>query len=59
MDVRLLRLNQVLEIFPVSRSTWLGWVADNKAPAPIKLGRCTCWKYSDLIEFIEKQSVEQ
>lgn len=54
MDIRLLRLKQVLEIIPVGRSTWLDWVANNKAPAPIKLGRCTCWEYSELINFIEK-----
>ena len=57
MDVRLLRLKQVLEIIPVGRSTFLGWVADSKAPAPIKLGNCTFWKYSDLIDFIESQVV--
>lgn len=53
---RLLRLPQVLEIVPVSKSTWWSWVADKKAPASIKLGRCTCWRQSDILEFIEKQN---
>lgn len=55
MDGRLLRLKQVLEIVPVSKSTWWSWVADSKAPAPIKLGRCTCWRYSDIMDFIAER----
>ncbi|WP_083761236.1 helix-turn-helix transcriptional regulator [Pelobacter propionicus] len=54
MELRLLRLKQVLEIIPVSRSTWLDWVAHSRAPAPIKLGRCSCWRYSEIAEFIAK-----
>jgi predicted DNA-binding transcriptional regulator AlpA len=48
---RLLRLKEVLKICPVSRSTWFNWVSSSKAPPPIKLGKCTFWKYSDLISF--------
>lgn len=55
VDVRLLRLKQVLEIFPVARSTWLDWVAQGVAPSPVKLGRCTCWVYSELTDFIENR----
>jgi prophage regulatory protein len=57
MDVRLLRLKQVLEYVPVSKSTWWSWVADSKAPAPIKLGRCTFWRYSEIMDLIESQEV--
>lgn len=47
---RLIRINQVLTLIPVSRSCWWQWVRDGKAPQPIHLGdRCTCWRYSDVI----------
>jgi prophage regulatory protein len=47
---RLLRLPQVLELIPVSKSCWWQWVRDGKAPQPIHLGdRCTCWRYGDII----------
>ena len=51
---RLLRLKEVLEIVPVSASTWWSWVATSFAPAPIKLGRCTCWMQSEIADFIQK-----
>lgn len=43
---RLLRLSDVLAILPVKKSTWWAWVKQGKAPAPVRLGRCTCWKQS-------------
>ncbi len=49
---RLIRLREVLKIIPVSKSCWLAWVAAGKAPSPIRLGgRCTCWKYADIVNF--------
>lgn len=52
----LLRLPQVLQLIPVSKSTWWAWVAANKAPAPVRLGeRCTAWKSADIQAFIEAQ----
>ena len=50
---RLLRLPQVLELIPIAKSTWWSWVASGKAPDPVRLGRCTCWRYSDVMTFIE------
>lgn len=49
---RLMRLREVLEIVPVGKSTWWSWVAQEKAPASIKLGRCTFWRFSEIIAFI-------
>ncbi len=47
---RLLRLPEVLQIVPVSKSCWWNWVATGKAPAPVRLGtRCTCWRYVDVV----------
>lgn len=49
---RLLRLREVIALIPVAKSTWWGWVASGVAPQPIRLGRTTAWRYSDLLEFI-------
>ncbi len=47
---RLIRLQEVLKIIPVSRSCWWAWVGAGKAPTPIRLGRrCTCWRYADVV----------
>jgi prophage regulatory protein len=51
---RLLRLPDVLKLIPVSKSCWWSWVADNKAPPPVRLGMTTAWRYRDLLEFIEQ-----
>jgi prophage regulatory protein len=51
-DACVLRMSQIIRTpksleptpFPVSRSTWLNWVRDGLAPAPIKLGvRSNAW----------------
>ena len=50
----LLRIDSVLEIVPVARSTWWSWCAQGIAPAPIKLSeKITCWRLSDIKAFIE------
>lgn len=49
-----LRVVDVLQFIPVSRSTWWFWVASGKAPKPIKLGpRVTAWKAEEIRAFIE------
>ena len=41
----LLRLPEVLAVFPVSASTWWAGVASGRFPAGIKIGeRCTAWR---------------
>lgn len=54
---RLIRLKEVLEIVPVSKSTWWSWVAKGIAVKPVRLGRCTCWKYSEILEFTAKKGL--
>jgi len=50
-----LRLNNILEIIPIGRSTWWHWVSVGKAPQPIKLGpRTTVWRAQDIREFIQE-----
>jgi prophage regulatory protein len=52
--VRLLRIRQVLEIVPVSRSTIWQWVRDQKFPAPVRLGdRVTVWRETEVLRHIE------
>jgi prophage regulatory protein len=47
-EERLLRLKQVLEIIPVSKSSWWAGVKDGKYPASVKYGRSTFWLNSDI-----------
>lgn len=54
---RFLRLRQVLQIIPVSRSTWWLWVKQGRAPAPVKLGpRVNAWRADDLAEIANQHS---
>jgi len=49
----LLRLPQVLQRVPVSRSHWWAGIASGKFPAGIKLSdRVTCWKSGDIQNLI-------
>ena len=44
-----LRLPQVLEMFPVSRSSWWAGVKDGRYPKSVKLGpRTTAWRAEDI-----------
>lgn len=50
-----LRLPQVLELIPVSRSTWWAGVASNRFPPAVKLGpRTTAWRCEDIRELITR-----
>jgi len=49
MTDRLLRLKQILEIIPISRSSGYQGVKEGRYPQPIKLGpRTTCWREFDI-----------
>ena len=48
------RLPQILNVIPVSPSTWWKWVGSGKAPKSIKLSpRMTAWKAEEISAFIE------
>ncbi len=49
----LVRLNQVLSVFPISRAGWWAGVKSGKYPQSIKHGGCTFWRASDIHELIE------
>ena len=51
---RLLRINQVLALVPVGRSSWWEGCRTGRYPKPIKLGpRTTVWRAEDISTFIE------
>lgn len=54
-----LRLPQVLNLVPVSRSTLWQRVKEGRFPQPIKLSeRVTVWKTADVLAFIEHAGSE-
>jgi len=49
----LLREREVLELVPISRSTWLRMVERGEAPKPLKLGaRAVVYRAADVQAFI-------
>ncbi len=51
---RLLRINQVLALVPVGRSSWWEGCRTGRYPKPVKLGpRTTVWRAEDIAVFIE------
>ena len=56
-QIAFLRLPQVLEIFPISRSSWWQGCKSGKYPKPIKLGpRTTVWRKDEIEKLAEKFS---
>jgi prophage regulatory protein len=50
----LLRLSQVLQVFPVSRSVWYAGVQAGTYPRPVKIGaRAAAWRSSDIANLIK------
>ena len=51
---RLLREKHVLEMLPISRSTWWAGVKSGRFPKPLKLGpRITVWRLEDVRGLLE------
>ena len=51
---RYLRLPEVLEVFPVSKSTWFQGVKEGRYPSPLKLSkRCSAWALEDIHALIK------
>lgn len=49
-----MRLEQVLELIPVSRSLWWEGVRIGRFPKPVKLSsRCTAWRNEDILLLIK------
>lgn len=60
-EERLLRIKQVLELVPVSKSTWWKGVQTGQFPKPLKLTpRTTVWRWSEIQKMIsEKEQTHQ
>lgn len=57
---KLMRLSDVLEMYPVSKSSWWQGVKDGRYPEPVKLGpRMTAWRLSDISQLIEHGPKQQ
>ncbi len=55
-DDGLFKVNTVVEIIDVGKSTWFDWVKAGFAPQPIKIGCNTFWRGKDIWRFIEEVS---
>lgn len=52
-----LRLPQVLELIPVSKSTWWAGCKSGRYPQPVKLSaRTTAWRVEDIEALIKKMN---
>ena len=53
-DQRYLRLKSVLELIPISRSTWYLWIQRGIAPQPTHLSlRVAAWKAQEIKDLLE------
>ena len=53
--VGFLRLPQVLQLVPISKSTWWDGFKTGRFPKPVKLvPRTTVWRTEEIMEFIER-----
>ena len=56
-NAALLRLPQVLNLIPVSRSAWWAGCKNGRYPKPVKIGpRTTAWKAEDIKALLRKLS---
>lgn len=56
-NAALLRLPQVLNLIPVSRSAWWAGCKNGRYPKPIKIGpRTTAWRAEDIKALLRKLS---
>jgi prophage regulatory protein len=53
-SVGFVRMPRILELIPVSRTTWLLGVKTGKYPQPVSLGlRAKAWRWAQIRELIE------
>lgn len=50
-----LRLPQVLELYPVGKTSWYNGIASGRYPKPVKLSeRTSAWRVADIKKLIEE-----
>ena len=58
-DSAIIRLPDVLRLYPVSKSMWWQGVKDKRFPAPIPLGvRARGWRLGDILALTQKTTDE-
>lgn len=45
-------------LIPMSPATWYSWIAAQRAPKPVKLGRTSVWRVEDIRALIERLSAD-
>ena len=56
----LIKLPDVLQLYPVSRASWYNGIKLGKYPPPIKIGpRSSAWRLSDIYKLIEDVGAEK
>jgi len=56
MENKLISMNDLVDMFGVSRSTMAVWVDEEKFPKSIRIGeRTRRWKESEVIEWMEER----
>jgi predicted DNA-binding transcriptional regulator AlpA len=54
-EIGLVRLATILQVIPVSKSTWWDGVKSGRFPQPVKLGpKTTCWYAEDIRQIVCK-----
>lgn len=54
-----IRLQQVLELIPISRSAWYAGIQEGRYPKPVKLGsRASAWAVEDIDKLIQRLKQE-
>lgn len=53
-DLRLMRVDQVLEVVPVSRATLYRMIRKGEFPKPCRIGRLTVWPHSDVRAWVNR-----
>ena len=50
------RLEKVLEVIPVSKSTWFRGIQAGRYPKPVKLGvRASAWRVDEVRDLIDRE----
>ncbi|MCG7898374.1 MAG: AlpA family phage regulatory protein [Candidatus Thiodiazotropha weberae] len=56
----LIRIKDVLRLYPISKSGWFKGIQDGKYPKPIKLGgRVSAWRVGDILNLVRNISGEK
>ena len=58
-ESRLLRLESVLGIVPVSKATWYRIVENKKELKPLKIGRGSFWRELQIKQFVDSLENEE